>query len=130
MIVQGRSMSLFQASQQWSTRSVSVNTRFESQLSRMNCQTFSAGLSSGHLGGSTTRVMLSGSSHVASRPGEVIHQPSRNGIRFEIDRNNRNSFGGRRGRERRIWTQRIDHLRSSANQLVHQLGYSPITPVR
>ncbi len=32
--------------------------RFESQLSRMNCQTFSTGFSSGHLGGSATRVMF------------------------------------------------------------------------
>ena len=32
--------------------------RFDSQLSRMNCQTFSTGLSSGHLGGSS--VMLAG----------------------------------------------------------------------
>src|SRR5829696_817858 len=35
----------------------------------MNCQTFSAGLSSGHLGGSTTSVMLSGS----TRPAERCH---------------------------------------------------------
>src|SRR5829696_2549163 len=70
MMVQGRSVSLFQAPQQWSTRSVSdANTRFESQLSRMNCQTFSAGLSSGHLGGSTTSVMLSGT----TRPAERCH---------------------------------------------------------
>src|SRR5215211_4111702 len=34
--------------------------RFESQLSRMNCRTFSTGLSSGHLGGSATRVMFGG----------------------------------------------------------------------
>ena len=48
MIVQGRSTSLFQASQQWSTMSsYDVKTRFDSQLSRMNCQTFSTGLSFG-----------------------------------------------------------------------------------
>src|SRR3954465_2782404 len=34
----------------------------------MNCQTFSAGLGSGHLGGSTTSVMLSGSTRPI-RPG-------------------------------------------------------------
>ncbi len=34
--------------------------RFDSQLSRMNCQRFSTGLSSGHLGGSGMRVMLGG----------------------------------------------------------------------
>src|SRR5215203_2218482 len=34
--------------------------RFESQLSRMNCQTFSTGFNSGHLGGSARRVMLGG----------------------------------------------------------------------
>ncbi len=37
-------MSLFQASQQWSTIwSWDLKMRFESQLSRMNCQTFSCG---------------------------------------------------------------------------------------
>ncbi len=55
MIVQGWSTSLFQASQQWSTMaSYDANTRFESQLSRMNCQTFSCGFSSGHFAGSGT----------------------------------------------------------------------------
>src|SRR5216683_7945902 len=34
--------------------------RLESQLSRMNCQTFSIGLSSGHFGGSTMMVILAG----------------------------------------------------------------------
>src|SRR5688572_28894020 len=34
--------------------------RFDSQLSRMNCQTFSMGFSSGQLGGSATRVMFGG----------------------------------------------------------------------
>ncbi len=33
---------------------------FESQLSRRNCQTFSTGLSSGHLGGSGSSVILAG----------------------------------------------------------------------
>ena len=37
-----------------------ANTRFESQLSRMNCQTFSCRLSLGHLGGSGMRVILAG----------------------------------------------------------------------
>jgi DNA-binding transcriptional LysR family regulator len=37
-----------------------VRRRFESQLSRMNCQMFSSGLSSGHLAGSGIRVMLEG----------------------------------------------------------------------
>ena len=45
-------MSLFQASQQWSTMSSKdLKIRFESQFSRMNCQTFSCGFSSGHLAG-------------------------------------------------------------------------------
>ena len=49
-------MSLFQTSQQWSTMSSKdMKRRFESQLSRMNCQTFSSGLSSGQNG---TIVML------------------------------------------------------------------------
>src|SRR2546422_10815989 len=34
--------------------------RLESQLSRMNCQTFWTGLSSGHFGGSRMMVMLAG----------------------------------------------------------------------
>src|SRR4051794_15493912 len=39
---QGWSMRSFQAAQQWATMSAyPVKTRFESQLSRMNCQTFS-----------------------------------------------------------------------------------------
>src|SRR5262249_6093071 len=36
--------------------------RLESQLSRMNCQTFSTGLSSGHFGGSRMMVILAGTS--------------------------------------------------------------------
>ena len=44
-----RSLSLFQASQQWSTMSSKdLKIRFESQFSRMNCHTFSCGFSSGH----------------------------------------------------------------------------------
>jgi hypothetical protein len=40
MMVRGRSTSLFQSSQQWSTiSSWDVKTRFDNQLSRMNCQT-------------------------------------------------------------------------------------------
>ena len=42
-------MSLFHASQQWSTMSSKdLKIRFESQLSRRNCQMFSCGFSSGH----------------------------------------------------------------------------------
>ena len=37
-----------------------VKIRFEGHLSRMNCQTFPTGFSSGERGGSGTRVMLSG----------------------------------------------------------------------
>ena len=39
--------------------------RFDSQLSRMNCHTFSTGFSSGHLGGSGMSVMLSGTASSA-----------------------------------------------------------------
>ena len=46
-----------------------LKTRFESQLSRMNCQIVSTGLSSGDLGGRGTRVMLSG----ISNPFEKCH---------------------------------------------------------
>jgi len=42
MMRQGWSTSLFHAAQQWSTRSsYDLKIRFESQLSRMNCHTFS-----------------------------------------------------------------------------------------
>jgi hypothetical protein len=61
MTRQGCSASRFQASQRWSTMAVyDANTRLESQLARMNYQTFSTGLSSGHLAGSGTMVMLGG----------------------------------------------------------------------
>ena len=39
--------------------------RFDSQLSRMNCQTFSTGLSSGHLGGSGMSVIFGGTTSSA-----------------------------------------------------------------
>ena len=57
-MVQGASTSLFQAAQQWSTKfSQDVNTRLDSQLSRMNCHTFSCKINSGHLaGGEPLRV--------------------------------------------------------------------------
>src|ERR1700756_5123539 len=46
--------------------------RLESQLSRMNCQTFSTGLSSGHFGGSRMMVILAGT---RSNLGEVqVHR--------------------------------------------------------
>src|SRR4029450_6589312 len=68
MIIQGRSTSLFQASQQWARMSSEVsNTRVDHQLSRMYCQTFSTGLSSGERGGSGTMVILSGTSSLAVR---------------------------------------------------------------
>ena len=61
MIRHGWSMSLFHASQQWATMSSwLVNTRLESQFWGMNCQTFSAGLSSGERGGSGRSVMFRG----------------------------------------------------------------------
>jgi len=66
MIIQGWSTKRFQAWQQWSRMSsYEVKTRLESQLSRMNCQTFSTGLSSGDLGGSGSSVMLAGTSRAA-----------------------------------------------------------------
>ena len=42
-----------------------LKTRFESQFSRMNCQMFSCGFSSGHFAGNAIRVMLGGT---ISRP--------------------------------------------------------------
>jgi hypothetical protein len=69
----GWSMSSFQASQQWATMSSWLRkTRFESQLSRRNCQTFSTGLSSGERGGSGRSVVLSGTGELA---GEVPARP-------------------------------------------------------
>ena len=56
LILPGLLMSLFQASQQQSTISSSDwNTMLESQLSRMYCQMFSTGLSSGERGGVLSR---------------------------------------------------------------------------
>ncbi len=73
MIRQGCSMSLFQALQQWSTMSSKdLKILFDSQFSRMNCQTFSCGLSSGHFAGNGIRVMLGGT---MSRPERC--QPAR-----------------------------------------------------
>ena len=41
--------------------------RFESQFCRMNCQTFSIGLSSGHFGGSGIIVMFGGTVSLSER---------------------------------------------------------------
>ena len=61
MMRHGWSMSLFHASQQWSTMSLKdLKTRFESQFSRMNRQMFSCGFNSGHFAGNGIRVMLGG----------------------------------------------------------------------
>ena len=60
-MAQGRAMSLFQASAHRTTISSQVlKTRLESQFWRMYCQTFSARLSSGDLGGSGIKVMFRG----------------------------------------------------------------------
>jgi hypothetical protein len=68
MIFHGWSMSLFQAPQQWSRMSSKDRKiLFESQLSRMNCQTFSCGFNSGHLAGSGMSVILSGTFKRAER---------------------------------------------------------------
>jgi len=54
-------MSLFHASQQSATIwSSDLNTLLDSQLARMNCQTFSTGFNSGALGGKGRSVMLDG----------------------------------------------------------------------
>ena len=49
-----------------------ANMRFDSQLSRMNCQTFSTGLSSGHFAGSGSSVMLAGMTSPADVPAGLI----------------------------------------------------------
>ena len=46
--------------------------RFESQLSRMNCQAFSCGFNSGHFAGKGTSVMLPGTASLAE-----VCQPAR-----------------------------------------------------
>ena len=73
MIRQGCSTSLLQGSQQWSTISSSEpNTGFASPLSRMNCQMFSCGLSSGLFEGIAMTEMLGVArawASGASRPG-------------------------------------------------------------
>ena len=76
MIRHGWSMSLLHASRQRSTMSLKdLKTRFESQLSRMNCQTFSCGLSSGHLAGKGISVMLGGTvSRPERMPGRLIDE--------------------------------------------------------
>ena len=61
MMSQGWSVSLFQASQQWSRMSgEEVKIRFDNQFSRRNCQMVSTGFNSGALAGSGTRVMVAG----------------------------------------------------------------------
>ncbi len=61
IIFHGWSMRLFQASQHRATiSSYDLKTRFDSQLSRMNCHMFSTGFSSGDLGGNGSSVMLGG----------------------------------------------------------------------
>ena len=73
MIFHGRSMSLFQAWQQMATiSSYDLKIRLDSQLSRMNCQMFSTGFSSGALGGKGSSVMLAGTSSLP-----VVCHPAR-----------------------------------------------------
>lgn len=72
MIVQGCSMSLFQASQRRATIwSQDGKILFQSQLSRMNCQAFSTGFSSGDLGGRGSRVVFFGTASFL-----VVGQPA------------------------------------------------------
>ena len=51
-----------------------LKIRFDSQLSRMNCQTFSCGLSSGHLAGNGIRVMLGGTTSRREMPAGLIDE--------------------------------------------------------
>ena len=61
IIFQGWSISLFQASEHIATiSSYDLKTRLDNQFSRMYCQMFSTGLSSGDLGGRGRSVMLGG----------------------------------------------------------------------
>ena len=78
MIFHGWSMRLFQAWQ----HSADVFIRFDNQLSRMNCQTFSTGFNSGDRGGSARTVMLSG---IASL-GASANRPDRDQHRIRRDR--------------------------------------------
>src|SRR6516164_1182505 len=52
-----------------------ANTRLDNQLSRMYCQTFSVGFSSGDLGGNGSKLMLAGGFSLA----EVCPLPDRAG---------------------------------------------------
>ena len=77
-------MSLFHASQQWSTMSSKdLKIRFESQLSRMNCQTFSCGFSSGHFAGNGISVMLGGTMSLPEMPAGLIDE--QHGVRARRD---------------------------------------------
>ena len=77
MIFHGWSISLFQDSQDISTiSSYDLKIRFDSQLSRMNCQMFSTGFNSGALGGKGSMVIFDGT---LSFP--VVCHPARSTIR-------------------------------------------------
>src|SRR3984885_6663489 len=60
--------------------------RFESQLSRRNCQTFSCGLSSGHFAGNGIKVMLGG---MTSRPTDASRPDRREAPRGRPARSER-----------------------------------------
>jgi|ETNmetMinimDraft_16_1059900.scaffolds.fasta_scaffold02030_3 hypothetical protein len=78
IILHGCLISFVQASAHMATiSSYDLKTRLDSQFSRMNCHTFSTGLSSGDLGGSGNMVMFGG---IMSLP--VVCHPAWSRIRM------------------------------------------------
>ena len=60
-----------------------LKIRFESQLSRKNCQMFSCGFSSGHFAGNGISVMLDGAMSLSEDPAGLIDQ--QHGVRSRRD---------------------------------------------
>ena len=113
--------------------------RFDSQLSRLNCQTFSTGLSSGHLGGSGSRVMLAGDDETRREmPAGLIEQ--QHGMRTrrhgggDLGDVQRHAFGVAAGQDKRCalalgWTDgTIDIRRGRALVLGRRWSCSPPRP--
>ena len=99
MIFRGRAMRLFQAPQQRATMSSQdLKTRLESQFSRMNCQIFSTGFSSGDLDGSGSKVMLLGTTSFADMSYCLVKHQYRVGAGVD----GRADLGQVRGHRRRV----------------------------
>jgi hypothetical protein len=68
---------------------------FESQLSRMNCQIFSCGFSSGHLAGNGINVMLGGTIRLPERchPGRLSIDQALRPMSIELENPITNDLG-------------------------------------